>query len=214
MSTYYLYVKIHNVTGLRYLGQTKQDPLKYVGSGIDWLEHIKCYGSDLKTEIILESKSKSDIDNAGRYYSNFWKITTSADDFGNRIWANRINETGGGGIGGRGRLPGFSHSEETKEKLRQANKSFVMSEDRRRHLSEINTGKTHTVETKQKISNARKGKPRSAETKAKISESLKNRVPSSAAAPQKAGIGFNAKYGLLKLALSRRNYRTVVLNLM
>lgn len=173
MSTYYLYVKLHAVTGLRYLGQTKQDPYRYLGSGIDWLEHLRLYGADLKTEIILESKSKIDIDNAGRYYSNLWRITTSVDDFGNRIWANRINETGGGGIGGRGRLPGFSHSEETKEKLRQANKSKIITEEHRRRLSEANTGKTHTVDTKQKISNARKGKPRSAETKAKISATLK-----------------------------------------
>jgi hypothetical protein len=33
----------------------------------------------------------------GRYYSKLWRITTAVDDFGNRIWANRIPETGGGG---------------------------------------------------------------------------------------------------------------------
>ena len=36
----YLYIKTHNVTGLKYLGKTTQDPYKYKGSGKRWTNHI------------------------------------------------------------------------------------------------------------------------------------------------------------------------------
>ena len=47
MTTYSLYVKTHQVTGLKYLGQTsKSDPHKYTGSGKYWLRHIKQHGKN------------------------------------------------------------------------------------------------------------------------------------------------------------------------
>lgn len=37
-----LYIKIHNVTGLKYFGKTtKNNPEKYTGSGKHWKRHIK-----------------------------------------------------------------------------------------------------------------------------------------------------------------------------
>ena len=44
MTIYYLYVKTHRITGLKYLGKTKQDPYKYRGSGVYWTSHIKKHG--------------------------------------------------------------------------------------------------------------------------------------------------------------------------
>lgn len=42
-----LYIKQHSVTGLKYFGKTtKKDPVKYKGSGTDWILHLKEYGSD------------------------------------------------------------------------------------------------------------------------------------------------------------------------
>jgi hypothetical protein len=42
-----LYIKQHSVTGLKYFGKTtKKDPVKYNGSGTDWILHLKEYGSD------------------------------------------------------------------------------------------------------------------------------------------------------------------------
>lgn len=109
MSIYYLYIKTHNITGLKYLGQTsKQDPYLYCGSGKDWILHLNEHGYDVRTEILCECHSKKDLNQLGRYYSTFYKILTAVDDFGNRIWANRIPETGGGG----------SPTEETRQKLR------------------------------------------------------------------------------------------------
>lgn len=92
MTIYYLYVKTHNKTGLKYLGQTsKLDPYRYTGSGKDWLIHIKKYGYDVSTEILYESSSKEEINEKGRYYSELWNVAK------NDAWANKIPETGSGG---------------------------------------------------------------------------------------------------------------------
>lgn len=92
----YLYIKTHNVTGLKYLGKTKLNPHKYRGSGIDWIEHLNKYGSHVTTEILHECKDNKELSEVGRYYSNLYNIVNAVDDFGNKIWANRIPETGGG----------------------------------------------------------------------------------------------------------------------
>ena len=48
----YLYVKTHNITGLKYFGKTILDDVsKYKGSGVYWLRHIKKHGYDVTTEI-------------------------------------------------------------------------------------------------------------------------------------------------------------------
>lgn len=40
----YLYIKQHQITGLKYFGKTKRDPYKYNGSGRYWKKHIKKHG--------------------------------------------------------------------------------------------------------------------------------------------------------------------------
>ena len=99
MHIYYLYVKTHRKTGLKYLGQTRQNPFTYPGSGADWVAHLETYGNDVNTEILLQTESKHQRNEAGRYYSEFFRIITAVDNFGNRIWANRIIESGGGAGG-------------------------------------------------------------------------------------------------------------------
>ena len=41
----WLYIKEHNVTGLKYFGKTTRDPLKYKGSGTHWTRHISKHGA-------------------------------------------------------------------------------------------------------------------------------------------------------------------------
>jgi hypothetical protein len=93
---YTLYVKIHRKTGLRYLGQTSQDPFKYSGSGVDWSAHLKKNGNDVETLILLQTPSKDERNYWGSHYSTLWNVVSASDDFGNKIWANRIPETGAG----------------------------------------------------------------------------------------------------------------------
>lgn len=54
---YKLYLKTHNITGLKYLGKTIRDPLKYDGSGKRWRNHIKIHGNDINTEVIFSSEN-------------------------------------------------------------------------------------------------------------------------------------------------------------
>jgi hypothetical protein len=65
------------------------------------------------------------------------------------------------------------HSDETKQKLSDANKGKTLSAETKQKISDANKGKTRSDESKQKISDAKKGKTHSAETKQKISDAKK-----------------------------------------
>lgn len=107
----YLYVKTHNLTNLKYLGQTtSSDPHRYTGSGIYWKSHLKKHGSDYRTEILRICETKEEVKEWGLFYSKLWNVVESED------WANLKVEQGDGGrqseevrkrIGeaGRGRVP-------------------------------------------------------------------------------------------------------------
>ena len=91
MITYYLYVKTHTVTGLKYLGQTRcKDPHGYPGSGDHWTNHLRAHGKFYTTEIIKECASNSEVAHWGKYYSDLWDVVKSKE------WANLIPEVGGG----------------------------------------------------------------------------------------------------------------------
>ena len=103
MTIYYLYKKTHRQTGIKYLGQTRRDPFRYKGSGVDWTTHIQKYGYDVNTEILLKTTDKIEMITMGLYYSNLWNVVKDT------TWANRIPETGGGpgGFAGRDRGQDF-----------------------------------------------------------------------------------------------------------
>ncbi|HET8688350.1 MAG TPA: hypothetical protein VFM18_17205 [Methanosarcina sp.] len=88
---YSLYVKTHNKTGLKYLGQTSQNPHEYTGSGLRWLNHLAVHGNDVTTEVIFESEDKIEIGSKGKYYSQLWNVV---EDYN---WANIVPEEGSGG---------------------------------------------------------------------------------------------------------------------
>jgi len=95
MTIYFLYVKTHLKTGLKYLGFTKKkDPYKYKGSGKYWVNHIRKYGEEhIWTNIIFQTEIKQEIKNMGLYYSEFWNVVESIE------WANMRPESGDGGYG-------------------------------------------------------------------------------------------------------------------
>jgi len=91
----YLYVKIHNVTGLKYLGKTTStDPHKYPGSGKYWKNHLYKHGFDYTTEILKECETAEEVKIWGKYYSELWNVTKSNE------WANLKPENGDGGFSG------------------------------------------------------------------------------------------------------------------
>jgi len=88
---FYLYVKTHKKTGLKYLGQTSRDPYVYKGSGLRWTNHIKKHGYDVDTLILLETTDKVALSEAGLYYSNLYNVVNDYN------WANIVAESGTGG---------------------------------------------------------------------------------------------------------------------
>lgn len=92
MIIYYLYVKTHNITGLKYLGFTKKsNPYAYKGSGTQWKAHLNEHGLDYSTSILKICYSMKSVEAWGLFYSNLWSVTRS------NKWANIKPESGDGG---------------------------------------------------------------------------------------------------------------------
>jgi len=90
--TIYLYVKTHNITGLKYLGKTSAaNPHTYTGSGKYWKRHLAKYGNDYTTEIVRECADNNEAAEWGLYFSTLWNVVESSE------WANLAPETGDGG---------------------------------------------------------------------------------------------------------------------
>lgn len=150
---YYLYVKTHNKTGMKYLGKTIKNPFVYKGSGKIWKRHIAKHGYDITTEILLESNDESEIANMGIHYSKLWNVVKSKD------WANLRPENGDGGDtskfinyekrksqkGEKNSFYGKTHSEEWKENHSKKMKGLLSREKNPFY------GKTHSEETMNRI---------------------------------------------------------------
>lgn len=182
----YLYIKQHNITGLKYLGKTTaKNPHTYPGSGTYWRSHLNVHGYNYTTEILRECNSKEEVKEWGSYYSKLWDVVKSPD------WANLKPEEGdGGGLKGEmnprygkpGTFLGRKHSDVTKKKMsrKKAGKTYeeiygessaymkqvraeksrnrYVKESTRKLLSSIHKGKIVSEESKKKMSKAHKGK--------------------------------------------------------
>lgn len=138
---YYLMIKTHNKTGLKYLCKTeREDYEKYSGSGSYWKRHLKEHGYDITTQVIFSSNNLEEFTNKCVQYSLEYDIVNSNE------WANLIIETGLDGV------LGYKHTDESKKLISEAGK-----------------GKSYRLsdETKLKISNSLKGKPMKCSPKGK-----------------------------------------------
>lgn len=168
---YYLYVKTHNVTGLKYLGYTgSKDPFSYPGSGTRWRRHLNKYGYNYTTTILAECQSKIEIQIIGTYYSKLWNVVLKTQ------WANIKEETADGGD--------TSMSVRFKEGIKNRNLSgknnpmYGRSAVKEQNLKWYTNGETNVYVTKgtepigfyQGRSNLKRS-PCSEETKKKISQS-------------------------------------------
>ena len=152
MNTYKLYVKTHQVTGLKYLGYTRQDPFVYKGSGKYWKLHLKKHGNQVHTEILFETTNKEKIKETGIYYSQLWNVVS------NDGWANLRIEEGDGGGNGRPRGCGDVRSPEGK--ARNALASSLKNKGRQKpdgfgeRVREIMLGSKRNEDTKNKMRTA------------------------------------------------------------
>lgn len=106
----YLYVKSHNVTGLKYFGKTTQsNPNKYQGSGKYWKRHIRKYGYDVTTEIVGEFEDLMEASEFALNFSNDNNIVESSN------WANLKRENGLDGS-----PPGVKFSDEHRNNIRES----------------------------------------------------------------------------------------------
>lgn len=144
---YKLYVKTHNVTGLKYLGYTKENPLKYKGSGKEWKQHLKENGNNVNTIVLHLCKNKKEIEYYGRYYSELWNIVESLE------WANKIPETSGGGNIGQVRGEKHYRYDHTVYSWQNIHTLEIVHMTRRDFTNKYNMGgHAHTLLSKQRTS--------------------------------------------------------------
>lgn len=84
----YLYIKTHNVTGLKYFGKTVSNRKSYKGSGTYWTRHLKKHGNDVTTEIVGYF---TDRDECEAFALNFSVQNNIVDS---KEWANHCLENG------------------------------------------------------------------------------------------------------------------------
>lgn len=85
----WLYVKQHNITDMKYFGKTtKNDPIKYKGSGKYWLRHLRKYGNNVSTIWCHLFFDKDNLVKFAEHFSKQNDIEYSTE------WANIIPENG------------------------------------------------------------------------------------------------------------------------
>jgi hypothetical protein len=93
----FLYIKQHNVTGLKYFGKTvNKNPYKYKGSGKVWTRHINKHGNNVTTVWVQLFTNKGKL---VKYATTFSKDNNIVES---TAWANLKQEDGlwGGGVKG------------------------------------------------------------------------------------------------------------------
>lgn len=89
-----LYIKTHNVTGLKYFGKTTGNPYEYRGSGIYWTAHLHKHGNNVTTEILGYYTDKYECIQAAKLFSIENNIVKAVNEDNKKIWANQIIENG------------------------------------------------------------------------------------------------------------------------
>ena len=106
-----LMLKVHNITGLKYLCVTTKDNwYEYTGSGIYWLRHLNVHGTDISTLLILESQTNDD-----HFRNECLRISTELDIVNSKEFANLVPEYG---------LIGSAGYKLTKQQLEDHRKGF------------------------------------------------------------------------------------------
>ena len=107
----HLYVKTHNVTGLKYFGRTAENPETYLGSGAYWRSHLAEYGDNVTTEVVGTYVDEAQLRAACDSFSTENDIVNSVE------LANLIPESG---MPGEGWKPGHDYSDAVEALKRAA----------------------------------------------------------------------------------------------
>lgn len=153
MKKYFILLKTHKITGLKYLcrhiTENESTCYSYLGSGTRWRRHLSVHGIDIDTIILKECASVEEAKEVGLYYSNLWKVVEDPN------FANLIPEYGQGGsapaklrknhTGWRGfKMIGDknpSKRDDVKEKISKRLKGRVFSDEWKKKLSDAAIGR-------------------------------------------------------------------------
>lgn len=163
-----LYVKTHNKTGLKYFGKTKQKNVhSYTGSGVYWKRHLEKYGRDYTTEVVAQF-SEDQLKELKEFAINFSIKHNIVDS---DEWANFTIEDGLDGNG----LKGSRHPMWGKRGKNHQRYGKPISEESRERMSNAQKGRIITPEARKKIRQKLLGANLAEETKKKLRESLKGK---------------------------------------
>ena len=182
MKKHFIYMTTNLITGEKYIGKhygTEDD--SYLGSGKILQRAILKYGKEnFKRDILYISKNSEENNLKEKEFikkfnaiedRTFYNIAEGGD--GGDIFhilpieqQEQLKEKARLRCSGSGNpMYGKHHSEETKDKLRQIDKSYTKSQEYRDNMSKIKSGegngmygKHHSEESKQKMSESKKGK--------------------------------------------------------
>lgn len=147
----WLYIKQHNVTGLKYFGKTTAtSPYDYKGSGNYWKNHLRCHGNNISTIWCELFDTKENLIEFATNFSIKNNIVESNE------WANLKVENG---LDGSPPRVVFSESHKSKLALANKNPSKENLAKRSAAMKGKNTG-PQSAETCAKKSAIKKGKPR------------------------------------------------------
>jgi len=141
----WLYLKQHNITGLKYFGKTIRNPDTYNGSGIHWTRHLAKHGTDVSTIWKQLFTDKEELTQFALKYSQDNNIVESAEyanlkpEDGLMGGDTGITEKGRSVISEKSKL--FKHSDESKQRIREARQKQIPTM----------LGKKQSDETKRKI---------------------------------------------------------------
>lgn len=173
---HYVYIITHKITGMSYIGKrscnvepTLDLCVKYFTSS-----SVKEFKMDLKENTINYTYIVYDIFNsANEALETERSLHHYFDVDNNKYFYNKVKQSVNGFS-----WSGKKHSEETKNKIREANINKKVSEETKKKISEKRKGIKHSDNTKNNMSENRKGylnnmygKNHSEETKKKISKS-------------------------------------------
>ena len=174
---YLIYKTINTIDGKYYIGchQTNSLNDEYYGSGKHLIRAIKKYGIEsFERKILFIFDNKEDMFNKERELVNE-NLVKDSKSYNLKIGGS------GGNPGIIGAFSGRKHSNETKEKQRQAALQQVTTDNKRRKLSENNWSKKDPEGHRRHMSLIASN-PKSEEHRQKISASLKTRYKSIASA--------------------------------